>query len=97
MSVQAASNLIGFVEVTAAALIALRPWSAKAALAGATIAIGTFAITISMIFSLPSWEPNLGFPVLTVMPGQFLIKDVLFLGAAVWLFGDALKSLARTD
>ena len=50
-----------------------------------------------MIFSLPSWEANLGFPVLTVMPGQFLLKDVLFLGAAVWLFGDALKGLARTD
>ena len=31
------------------------------------------------------------------MPGQFLIKDVLFLGAAVWLFGDALKFLARTE
>ena len=97
MSVQAASNLIGFIEVTAAALIAVRLWSAKAALAGATLAIGTFVITISMIFSLPSWEANLGFPVLTVMPGQFLIKDVLFLGAAVWLFGDALKFLARTE
>ena len=97
MSVQAASNLIGVIELTAAALIAARPWSAKAALTGAALAIGTFAITISMIFSLPSWEATLGFPVLTVMPGQFLLKDVLFLGAAVWLFGDALKHIARAD
>ena len=92
MSVRAASSLIGVIEVTAAVLLAVRPWSAKAALAGAALAVGTFVITITMIFTLPSWEATLGFPVLTVMPGQFLIKDVLFLGAAVWLSSPLTKS-----
>ena len=31
-----------------------------------------------------------GFPVLSVMPGQFLLKDLVLLGAALWTLGDSL-------
>lgn len=93
LSVQGVSNLIGGIEVTAALLLSARPWSVNAGVLGAALAVATFIITLTMIFTLPSWEPNLGFPVLTVMPGQFLIKDVLFLSAAIWCLGDAIKGL----
>ena len=96
LSVQAVSNLIGVIEITAAVLLATRPWSATAGVLGGALAVATFITTLAMIFTLPSWEPSLGFPVLTVMPGQFLLKDVLFLGAAVWCLGDALKGLEAT-
>jgi len=39
----------------------------------------------------PGWEPSLGgFPALSGAVGQFLIKDVVLLGAAIWSLGEAL-------
>jgi uncharacterized membrane protein YkgB len=39
----------------------------------------------------PGWEPSLGgFPALSGAVGQFLIKDVALLGAAIWSLGEAL-------
>jgi reactive chlorine resistance protein C len=33
----------------------------------------------------PGWEASLGgFPALSDLPGQFLLKDIVLLGAAVW-------------
>ncbi len=55
-----------------------------------------FLTTLSFLFSTPGWEPSLGgFPALSVVPGQFLPKDVVLLGAAVWSLGEALDA-ART-
>ncbi len=43
----------------------------------------------------PGWEPSLGgFPALSGDVGEFLIKDVVLLGAALWSLGEAL---AATD
>jgi uncharacterized membrane protein YkgB len=93
LSVQATSNLIGVAEIAAGALIAFRPWSAMACVLGSLMAIATFAITLTFLFSTPGWEPSLGgFPALSVAPGQFILKDAVLLGAAVWSFGEALKA-----
>ena len=61
LSVQAVSNLIGVIEITAAVLLATRPWSATAGILGGALAVATFITTLAMIFTLPSWEPNPGF------------------------------------
>jgi reactive chlorine resistance protein C len=91
-SVQATSNLIGVAEIAAGVLIALRPWSAVAAAIGSLMAITTFTITLTFLFSTPGWEPSLGgFPALSVAPGQFILKDAVLLGAAIWSFGEALR------
>jgi uncharacterized membrane protein YkgB len=51
----------------------------------------TFAVTLSFLFSAPGWEASLGgFPALSVVPGQFLLKDVVLLAASVSLLGRAL-------
>jgi len=56
-----------------------------------------FLTTISFLFSSPGWEPSLGgFPALAVVPGQFLIKDLVLFGAAVWSLGEALSSAHET-
>ena len=53
-----------------------------------------FLTTLSFLFSTPGWEPSLGgFPALSVVPGQFLLKDVVLLGAAVWSLGAALNAI----
>jgi uncharacterized membrane protein YkgB len=37
------------------------------------------------------WQPGYGFPFLSGA-GQFLIKDLIFLGAAIWTAGDSLEA-----
>lgn len=94
-SVQATSNLIGIAEIAAGVMIALRPWSAKACVLGSLMAIATFVITLTFLFSTPGWEPTLGgFPALSVAPGQFILKDAVLLGVAVWSTGEALRHVA---
>ncbi len=93
-SLQGAANLIGGIEIATALLIVAGTRFPKAAIAGALGAIATFVITLSFLFSAPGWESSLGgFPALSVVPGQFLVKDSVLLAAAVWLLGDALKSV----
>jgi reactive chlorine resistance protein C len=96
-SVQATSNLIGVAEIAAGVLISARPWSAAAAVVGSAMAIATFVFTLTFVFSTPGWEPTLGgFPALSVAPGQFILKDAVLLGAAVWSFGEALRNVVAT-
>lgn len=33
-----------------------------------------------------------GVPVLSALPGQFLLKDLVLLGVAVWTLGDSLSA-----
>ena len=84
---------LGVVEVGIAILIALRPWSPKACVIGSAAAVLMFLTTLSFLFSTPGWEPSLGgFPALSAFPGQFLLKDVVLLGASIWSLGEALTS-----
>jgi uncharacterized membrane protein YkgB len=96
LDVQAFSNALGLVEIAIGLAIALRPVSAALAAIGSAAAAGMFLTTLSFLFSTPGWEPSLGgFPALAVVPGQFLLKDVVLLGAAVWSLGEALGALDR--
>jgi reactive chlorine resistance protein C len=96
LSVRLFSDLLGLVEIAIAVMIGLRAWSAEIAALGSGIAVVMFLTTLSFLFSTPGWEPSLGgFPALSAMPGQFLLKDVVLLGAAVWSLGEAL-SVARS-
>lgn len=93
LSVQATSNLIGVVEIAAAIALVLAPIHRKIALAGALASVVIFAVTLSFLLTAPVWEASLGgFPALSVVPGQFLIKDIVLLAAAVSLLGKALKA-----
>lgn len=42
-------------------------------------------------------EPSLGFPALSVVPGQFLIKDFVLLGAALWTTSESLRAARSTQ
>ena len=92
LSVDAFSALLGTAEIVIASLIALRPLSARASAVGSALAVGMFATTLSFLLTTPGvWEPSLGgFPALSAVPGQFLLKDVVLLGAALWTLGEAL-------
>ena len=87
-----ASNLIGSVEILTAAALLFAPLHRNIAIAGALAAVTTFAVTLSFLFSAPGWEASLGgFPALSVVPGQFLLKDAVLLAASISLLGRALS------
>lgn len=87
------STLLGVAELSIAILIATRPLSATLSAVGSALAVGMFATTLSFLFSTPNViEPSLGFPALAVLPGQFLVKDVVLLGASLWSAGEALSA-----
>jgi len=91
------SAVLGVIEIGIAALVALaRVWP-RGGVAGAIGAIGMFATTLSFMATTPGvFEPAAGgFPALSAMPGQFLVKDIALLGIAVWALGDALAPVRR--
>jgi reactive chlorine resistance protein C len=74
-------------------MIALRPVSTGIAAVGSGLAVLMFLTTLSFLFSTPGWEASLsGFPALSALPGQFLVKDVVLLGASIWSLGEALNA-----
>lgn len=93
-TVREVSVIIGSIELIIAILIALRHWLPKASAVGSAGAAIMFLTTLSFLFSTPGWEPTLGgFPALSGGVGEFLIKDVVLLGAALWSLGEAMTSL----
>jgi uncharacterized membrane protein YkgB len=93
LSVQGVSNLIGTIEIAVAVLLALRPVSAKASFVGSLGSIVTFLLTTSFLLSTPgAVQLSHGLPVLGDA-GQFLIKDVVLLGASFWTAAEALAAI----
>lgn len=91
LSVETASALIGVAELVIAGLIAARPFSARLAAVGSALAVGMFLTTLSFLGSTPGvFEASLGgFPALSVLPGQFLLKDLVLFAVALWSFAEA--------
>jgi len=91
------SAILGIVELLTGVLIAARPFSARLSAVGSALAVGMFLTTLTFLFSTPGViEPSLGFPALSAVPGQFLIKDVVLLGTALWTTGEALRAARRS-
>jgi reactive chlorine resistance protein C len=85
--------IIGAIEMTIAILIALRRWFPAASAVGSAGAVVMFLTTLSFIITTPGWEPSLGgFPALSGDVGEFLIKDLVLLGAALWTLADSLNA-----
>jgi len=90
-SLQGVSNLIGVTEIVVALLIALRPLSATLSFIGSIAATITFVVTVSFLISTPgAFQFSHGFPLLGDA-GQFLIKDLVLLGASIWTAAEARR------
>ena len=96
LSTSTFSNILGGIEITTGILIALRPLSPKLSAIGSVAAILTFLTTLTFIVSTPGViQEGLPFPFISASPGQFLIKDLVLLGAALWTAGEALAAARR--
>jgi uncharacterized membrane protein YkgB len=86
LGVRGAADLIGIIEVSAGLLIGLRRWRPDLSAVGSLLAAGTFLVTLSFLGSTPGvLAPTNPF-------GGFLMKDVMFLGAALYTAAEALEA-----
>lgn len=92
-SAQGASNLIGTVEIVIAILLAMRFINPKLSALGAAGAAATFLLTSSFFFTTPGvFHAETGGLAISVLPGQFLLKDIVLLMASLWALNDSLDA-----
>ncbi|WP_445162703.1 YkgB family protein [Mycobacterium sp. Dal123C01] len=98
-SVTTVARALGTMEILAALLIALRPVWPRVSAAGSALAVVLFLGTLSFLFTTPGVVSThaAGLPVLSGMPGQFLLKDLVLIGVALWTLGDALSEQRSPD
>jgi len=80
------TNIIGFIEILTAILILIGFKNAKLGAVGAALAAFALFVTSTFLVFGPVVQEGHGFPFLSPMPGQFILKDIPLLGAALWLF-----------
>jgi uncharacterized membrane protein YkgB len=86
--------VIGVMEIVLGVLIAVRPVAPRLSALGSLGAVLMFLTTLSFMLTTPGvWQPDLGFPFLSGA-GQFLVKDLILLGVAVWTAGESLGGAA---
>lgn len=78
---QAASDLIGVVEIVLALMVISRPISPRISAIGSFGVAASLVITLSFLVTTPHLDPALG---------AFIVKDLTLLGAALWSAGEAL-------
>ena len=85
------SNILGAIEIALGILICIKSFSPKISFWGSIGAIVMFISTLTFLLSTPGIiQMGFSFPFISPMPGQFLLKDIVLLGASVWTAGDAL-------
>jgi uncharacterized membrane protein YkgB len=94
---------IGGMKFTAYEAVGIQPVVAHSPLVGwmydflsvrsLSAMLGCIEIVTAALISLRYLSPKatLGFPALSAMPGQFLLKDIVLFGASVWSLGESLK------
>lgn len=89
------ARIIGVSEILIGGLIAARPLAPKASALGSLAATAMFATTLSFLVTTPeAWHQRRKEPKLSPA-GQFLIKDVVLLGAALFTAAEALRKVRR--
>ena len=95
-SVQTVSVLIGLVELSIAALLLGRLISPRLSALGAAGAAITFALTFSFFLSTPGVGlAGQGPLAISVVPGQFLLKDLALFFLSLALVRESLKAQHR--
>jgi uncharacterized membrane protein YkgB len=94
LSFNAVANSLGSMEIVAAVLIAVFPLWPRISAIGSALAVVLFLGTLSFLFTTPGVIDTIthGLPVLSAQPGQFLLKDLVLIGVALWTLGDSLKA-----
>jgi uncharacterized membrane protein YkgB len=97
LNVTTVAHGLGTMEIVAALLISVRPLWPRVSAVGSALAVVLFVGTISFLFTTPGVVATHaeGLPVLSAQPGQFLLKDLVLIGVAIWTLGDSLGANRR--
>ena len=97
LNVATVARALGTMEIVAALLISVRPLWPRVSAVGSMLAVVLFVGTISFLFTTPGVVATHaeGLPVLSAQPGQFLLKDLVLIGVAIWTLGDCLGANRR--
>lgn len=84
---QGASYFVGVLELSTAAALVIGAFSPLFSALGAAMSATTFAITLTFMLSTPgvAEETAGGFPAISAVPGQFLLKDLVLFAASICL------------
>jgi uncharacterized membrane protein YkgB len=88
------ARIIGTIELTTAAILIVGSRVRAASALGSAMASGTFALTSSFIFTTPGITQfrSTGFPIVSTLIEQFLIKDIALLAMCLVLLISSLGS-----
>lgn len=96
LSVRVFSTFLGVVELSIGLLVLLGLFNPVRSALGGLLSAGLFVTTLSFMATTPgTFEPSLGFPAISVAPGQFLLKDIGLLAVSLWIFIDSARRLRR--
>ena len=91
------ARLLGVTEIAIGLLICCRPFLAIISAWGSIAAAITFIVTLSFLFSTPGIvQAGYSFPFISPMPGQFIIKDLVLLGASLFTAGEAFAASGKS-
>ena len=78
------AKIIGTIELTTAAVLIIGSMIPIASALGAAMACATFLLTTSFVFSTPgiTQKSATGFPIISTLLEQFLLKDIALLAAS---------------
>ncbi|MFL6051613.1 MAG: YkgB family protein [Actinoallomurus sp.] len=89
------ARLIGVTEIVVGSLIAAKQLAPRASALGSVAAAGMFATTLSFLATTPeAWQERHGEPKLSPA-GQFLVKDIVLLGASLLTAAESLQAAQR--
>lgn len=91
--VQGASYVIGVLELSTAAALILGAFLPIFSALGAAMSAATYLITLTFILTTSGVAEATagGFPAISAMPGQFLLKDLVLLAASLSLLLASVK------
>ncbi|GIH26309.1 membrane protein [Acrocarpospora phusangensis] len=88
------ARLIGVSEIVIGGLIAARPYAPRASALGSLAGAGMFATTLTFLATTPeAWQQKRKEPKPSIV-GQFLLKDIVLLGACLATAAEALRETA---
>ncbi|MEU4404075.1 DUF417 family protein [Streptosporangium sp. NPDC023963] len=92
---QRLARLIGVSEIAIGSLIAAKSFAPRASALGSLAAAGMFTSTLSFLITTPeAWQERQGEPKLS-LAGQFLLKDLVLLGASLFTAAESLRAASR--
>ncbi|MGJ6965610.1 DUF417 family protein [Streptosporangium sp. G11] len=92
---QRLARLIGATEIIIGSLIAAKSFAPRASALGSLAAAGMFTTTLSFLVTTPeAWQERHGEPKLS-LAGQFLVKDIVLLGASLFTAAESLRDARR--